>query len=227
MPPEQDSSSNSYSKDAYLLLGLKPGSSFEVIQKARDEKLLEAGEDPIKKAQIEAAYDSLLMVSLKARQLGEISNAAISASKREDKNEIGVMGSSLLTRLKGLNSTSNKSTNSKIFPDLNLVDGNALPIRLALGALVLVMVFISPDASIELILSLSTIGLFISQVRRGRKFIPSLGWSIALLSIGLIIGSLIFGGSDLIDENIYSISSTKLESLPAFILIFLGTLLLD
>jgi len=61
-----NSQSNSNSKDPYLILGLNEGASFDAIQKAKDKKLNEAGEDQITKAKIEAAYDSLLMVSLKS-----------------------------------------------------------------------------------------------------------------------------------------------------------------
>ena len=78
------------------------GASFDAIQEARDKKLIEAGEDQITKAKIEAAYDSLLMVSLKSRQLGNASNEAITASKKEtEAKEVGEIGPGfLLTRLK-------------------------------------------------------------------------------------------------------------------------------
>ena len=75
---------NSNSQDPYSLLGLKPGASFDEIQKAKERKLIEAEDDQIFKAKIEAAYDSLLMISLKSRQLGNASNEAINASKKED-----------------------------------------------------------------------------------------------------------------------------------------------
>ena len=57
-------------KDPYSLLGVDQNASFEDIQKARDKKLIEAGDDVLLKAKIESSYDSLLMDSLKARQLG-------------------------------------------------------------------------------------------------------------------------------------------------------------
>ena len=100
-----NSQSNSNSEDPYLILGLNEASSFEVIQEARDKKLAQAGEDPITKAKIEAAYDSLLMVSLKSRQLGNASNEAINASKKENEaKKVGESGTgSLITRLNNLN----------------------------------------------------------------------------------------------------------------------------
>ena len=75
--------------------------------------------------------------------------------------------------------------------------------------------------------SLSTIGLFFSQVRRGQKILPALGWSVVLLSIGLFIGGLISSGSGLSYENILDLSTQKIESLPALLLIFLGIIFLE
>ena len=105
-------------------------------------------------------------------------------------------------------------------------EGYGLTIRLVFGILALVILLISPPESIELILSLSTIGLFISQVRRGRRPLPSLGWSVVLLSIGLIVGGLISGDADS-QNTIHSlITSDQLEALPAIIILWLGSLLL-
>ena len=226
---EQEPKNNSSSDDPYLILGLKPGTSFEQIQIAKQEKLTEAGENPIQKAKVEAAYDSLLMVSLKERQLGKVSNDAVSASKREEINKIekGGVSSLLLTRFKRLNSIGDKSPGQGFLPNLNLPLAEGLTIRIALAVLILVLLLISPDESIQLILSFSVIGLFVSQIRRGRKFLPSLLWSFSLLSIGLIIGELLVSGNLENAVNIHSLSSTKLESLPAFALICLGALFLD
>ena len=100
-----NSQSNSNSQDPYLILGLNEGATFDAIQEARDKKLLEAGDDQISKAKIEAAYDSLLMVSLKSRQLGNASNEAINASKKENETQkvVEIGPGSLLTRLKNFN----------------------------------------------------------------------------------------------------------------------------
>ena len=105
MDPFTNSQSNSNSQDPYFILGINEGASFDAIQEARDKKLIEAGEDQITKAKIEAAYDSLLMVSLKSRQLGNASNEAITASKKENEaKKVGeIRPGSLLTRLKNLN----------------------------------------------------------------------------------------------------------------------------
>ena len=70
---------------AFSKLGLEPGATYEQIKEARDRKTLEAGDDLILKAQIESSYDSLLMSSLKERQLGKLSTEAYSASQKEEK----------------------------------------------------------------------------------------------------------------------------------------------
>ncbi len=226
---KQDPTNNSGAEDPYLTLGLKIGASFEDIQRAKQIKLSEAGDNPIQKAKVEAAYDSLLMVSLKERQLGKVSNAAVSASQREEinKSDKGGVSSLLLTRFKRLNSLGDQSSTQGFFPGFKLPVAQGLTIRIATSILVLVLLLISPDETVQLILSLSVIGLFVSQIRRGRKFLPSLLWSFALLSMGLIVGGLLVSGTVENAATIHSLSSIKIESLPAFILMFLGSLFLE
>ena len=81
---DSNSSKNNNEKSPYEILGVKEGAAFEDIQKARDLKVKEAGEDLILKAKIESSFDQLPMVSLKARQSGSnVSYEAVSASKKE------------------------------------------------------------------------------------------------------------------------------------------------
>ncbi len=221
-------SSNPGSQDPYAILGIKSGASFDEVQKARERRLIEVGEDPLAKAKIEASYDALLMSSLKERQLGKVSNAAVSASKREERKiEPGGEESSLLTRLKGFNISNKEVSDQSLLPTLSFPEGQGLTIRLALGLLALVLTLASPKEGIQIILSLSTLGLFISQVRRGRRPLPSLGWSVVLLSTGLIVGGLIVSGIPDTPVPSIVISKDHLEALPAVILVWLGTLLLD
>ena len=229
MNSDTNSQPNPNSQDPYLILGLKGSASFDAIQEARDKKLLEAGNDQISKAKIEAAYDSLLMVSLKSRQLGNVSNEAINASKKEDEpKKVGELGpGALLTSLKKLNLPTFQTSTSNFLPSLELPSGQELTVRLSLGILAFLLIFIVPSESVELILSLSTIGLFISQVRRGRPLIFSLLWCILLLSIGLLSGALFLGGAQSLIDNVGSMSSDKLEAIPAVFLIWLGVLFLD
>ena len=229
MDPGTNSQSNSNSQDPYLILGLNESATFDAIQEARDKKLTQAGDDQITKAKIEAAYDSLLMVSLKSRQLGNASNEAITASKKENEaKKVGDIGpGSLLTRLKNLNLPKYEASTSNFLPSLELPSGQELNIRISLGILAFLLVLIVPSESVELILSFSTIGLFISQVRRGRPFFPSILSCIILLTIGLLSGALLLGGAQSFIENAGALSSDKLEAIPAIFLIWLGVLFLD
>ena len=224
-----NSQSNSNSQDPYLLLGINEGSSFDVIQQARDKKLIEAGDDQITKAKVEAAYDSLLMVSLKSRQLGNASNEAIDASNKENESKkVGDTGPSLLlTRLKSLNLTKYEASTSSFLPRLELPSGQELNIKISLGILAFLLVLIVPSEGVELILSFSTIGLFISQSRRGRPFFSSLIWCILLLSVGLLSGALLLGGAQSFIDSSGSLSADKFEAIPAVFLLWLGVLFLD
>ena len=229
MEPGTNSQPNSNSQDPYLILGVNEGASFDAIQEARDKKLIEAGDEQITKAKIEAAYDSLLMVSLKSRQLGNASNEAINASKKENESKkVGDMGAgSLLTRLKNLNLPKNEASASNLLPSLELPSGQELNIRVSFGILAFLLVLIVPSESVELILSFSTIGLFISQARRGRPFFSSILWCILLLSIGLLSGALLLGGAQSFIDNAGSLSSDKFEAIPAVFLLWLGVIFLD
>ena len=224
-----NSQSNSNSQNPYLILGLNEGASFDAIQEARDKKLIQAGDDQITKAKIEAAYDSLLMVSLKSRQLGNASNEAINASRKEDVvKKIGETApGSILTRLKNLGLPKYESSGTSFVPSFELPSGQELNIRISLGILAFLLVLIVPPESVELILSISTIGLFISQTRRGRAFFPSILWCILLLSVGLLSGALLLDGAQSFIDNAGSLSSDKLEAIPAVFLIWLGVLFLD
>ena len=229
MEPGTNSQPNSNSQDPYLILGVNEGASFDAIQEARDKKLIEAGDEQIKKAKIEAAYDSLLMVSLKSRQLGNASNEAINASNKENESKkVGDMGAgSLLTRLKNLNLPKNEASASNFLPSLELPSGQELNIRVSFGILAFLLVLIVPSESVELILSFSTIGLFISQSRRGRPFFSSILWCILLLCIGLLSGALLLGGAQSFIDNAGSLSSDKFEAIPAVFLLWLGVIFLD
>ena len=229
MNPGSNSQSNSNSQDPYLILGINEGASFDAIQEARDKKLIEVGDDQITKAKIEAAYDSLLMVSLKSRQLGNASNEAINASKKENEaKKVGDMApGSLITRLKNLNLPKYEASTSNFLPSLELPSGQELNIRLSLGILAFLLVLIVPSDYVELILSVSTIGLFISQSRRGRPFFSSILWCILLLSIGLLSGALFLGGAQSFIDNSGSLSSDKFEAIPAVLLLWLGVIFID
>ncbi len=216
-----------YPSDPFSLLGVDRNSTFEDIQKARENKLMEAGDDLLLKAKIESSYDSLLMDSLKARQLGRMSNEAVNASQKEKNSgnvNLPVLKNSLLTKIKSLSSSSSSGTQDNSF--ISLPNGEGLTIRLSLGVFIIVLLLVASDSYIQIILSISTIGLFISQLKRGRKALPSLGWSVVFLSTGYILGGLIVGNIDLANNNSLLLSLDKIEALPVLILLWVGAILL-
>ena len=221
--PEETSSSKESSPDPYLTLGLKPGASFEEVQRARDQKLFEIGDDPILRAKIEASFDSLLMDSLKARQLGKVSNEAVNASKKEkSNNEIG--GSKLLTRLSGLKFSKKENNDKNILPSLNIPQGMDLITRVSIGFLGIILILISPDESTQIILSLSTIILLISYVKGGRGILRSLGWSVVCLSLGLIFGGILAASMVNTSDHMSIITPSKIQGLISILFIWLGSL---
>ncbi len=225
-----DPSSGSASQDPYSVLGLESGATFDEVQKARDKMLSEIGEDPLARARIESSYDALLMNSLKERQLGKVSNAAASASKKEEGFKLSTLkgeNNSLLTRISSITSSLPDKGAQKLFPSLSLSEGQGLIVRLIGGAVLTLLVFVSAPGSIELILAFSTIGVFISQLRRGRSPLPSLGWSVVLLSLGLILGGLLNTGVVGSASLDITLSKEQIEALPAVLLLWAGSLLLE
>ena len=219
--------SNKPEKTPFEVLGVNQGASFEDIQKARDEKVKEAGDDLIAKAKIESSYDQLLMGSLKARQSGSISFEAQNASLKENQN-IKTINSQfpLLSKIKNL--TKNSANNSQKFSLSNISSGSndQLSSKLAIGLLFIIILFVSPDSYDRLLLSISTLILIYSQLRSGKKFFGSLGWSIAFLSLGLIFGGLIDTNSLIQEVSNSSISVEKIQSLPAMLILWLGIIFL-
>ena len=218
---------NKPEKTPFEILGVNEGASFEDIQRARDEKVREAGDDLIAKAKIESSYDQLLMGSLKARQSGSMSFDAQNASLKENQN-IKTVNSQfpLLSKIKNL--TKNTSNNSQKFSFSNVSSGSydQLSSKLAIGLLFIIILFVSPDSYNRLLLSISTLILIYSQLRSGKKFFGSFGWSIAFLSLGLIFGGLIETNSLIQEVSNSSISVEKIQSLPAVIILWLGIIFL-
>ena len=223
---DSNNSKNNNKKTPYEVLGVDEGASFEDIQKARDIKVKEAGEDLILKAKIESSFDKLLMGSLKARQSGNVSFAAESASQKEKQvNQILNNNFPLLSKIKKINTLDNNS-NQKTFPKLSIPSFDNFLIKLSFGILFLILLLISPDSNNRLLLSISTIILTYIQIRSGKRFISSLGWSVTLLSIGLIFGGLFETNSFIQELSNNSLSIEKIQSIPAIIILWIGVIFL-
>ena len=223
---DSNSSENNREKSPYEILGVKEDAAFEDIQKARDIKVKEAGDDLILKAKIESSFDQLLMGSLKARQSGNVSFEAESASKKEKQiNQFTNNNFPLLSKIKKLNSNTN-NLNQYNLPKIDPPSFNNLSIKLSIGILFFILLLISPDSNNRLLLSISTLILTYNQLKSGKKFIASLGWSVTILSIGLIFGGFFETNSFIQEISNNSLSIQKIQSIPAMIILWLGVIFL-
>jgi len=219
--------SNKPEKTPFEVLGVDQGATFEDIQKARDEKIKEAGDDLLAKAKIETSYDQLLMGSLKARQSGSISFDAQNASLKENQNIKSINSQfPLLSKIKNLTKNSTNSSQKLNLSNISSGSYDQLSSKLAIGLLFIIILFVSPDSYNSLLLSISTLILIYSQLRSGKKFLSSLGWSITFLSLGLIFGGLIETNTLIQEVSNSSISVEKIQSLPAIIILWLGIIFL-
>ena len=223
---DSNKSKNNPDKTPYEILGVDEGADFEDIQKARDLKVKEAGEDLLLKAKIESSFDQLLMGSLKARQSGNVSFEAQNASKKEKQiNKLINNDFPLLSKIKNLNKNSNNS-NDYSLPKITPPSFDNVSIKLSVGLLFLILLFISPDSYNRLLLSISTLILTYIQIKAGKRFISSLGWSVTFLSIGLIFGGLFETNSFIQEISNNSLSIQKIQSLPAMIILWIGVIFL-
>ena len=223
---DSNKSKNNPDKTPYEILGVDEGADFEDIQKARDIKVKEAGEDLLLKAKVESSFDQLLMGSLKARQSGNVSFEAQNASKKEKQiNKLINNDFPLLSKIKNLNNNGDKS-NEYSLPKITPPSFDNLSIKLSVGLLFLIILLISPDSYNRLLLSISTLILTYIQIKSGKKFISSLGWSVTFLSIGLIFGGLFETNSFIQEISNNSLSIQKIQSLPAMIILWIGVIFL-
>ncbi len=222
---DSNKSKNNPDQTPYEILGVDEGADFEDIQKARDLKVKEAGEDLLLKAKIESSFDQLLMGSLKARQSGNVSFEAQNASKKEKEiNKLINNDFPLLSKIKKFNN-GNKA-NEYILPKITPPSFDNLSIKLSVALLFIIVLFISPDPYNRLLLSTSTLILTYIQIKSGKKFISSLGWSVTFLSIGLIFGGLFETNSFIQEISNNTLSIQKIQSLPAMIILWIGVIFL-
>lgn len=211
----------------YEILGVTESSDFEDIQKARDLKVKEAGDDLIAKAKIESSFDQLLMGSLKARKSGSVSFEAKNASIKE--NQIfkkGVIKNPTFFNFSGTKSKDYSSAKKFTLTDFSSISFDQLPIKISLLILFLIIFILVPDSFNRLLLSLSTLILTYINIKSGRGFVSSLGWSVVFLSLGLIFGGLIETNSLIQEISSSSLSRMKIEGLPAALILWLGIIFL-
>ncbi|MDM7952858.1 MAG: CPP1-like family protein [Cyanobium sp. CZS 25K] len=212
--------------DPYQRLGVAPDASFDTVQEAKLARLEEAGDDPMVRSRIEAAYDAVLMDRLKERQQGRVSSAARSASQREQASPPPSRPAlSALPSLPQL-PPSRIPRPSFSLPRLQLATGRDLWFPLAADGVLLVLLVLMPGAAPELLTALATGVTLLNLQRRHGRFLAAVGWSFALLCLGLVLGGLLAGALGVPISQALPVSTLQLQSLPAILLLLLGAILL-
>lgn len=212
--------------DPYERLGVAPDASFDTVQEAKLARLDEAGDDPLVRSRIEAAYDAVLMDRLKERQQGRVSSAARSASQREQASPPPSRPAlSALPSLPQL-PPSRLPRPSFSLPQLQLATGRDLWFPLAADGVLLLLLVLMPGAAPELLTALATGVTLLNLQRRHGRFLAAVGWSFALLCLGLVLGGLLAGGLGPALSQSLSITTLQLQSIPAILLLLLGALLI-
>jgi len=225
--PDPAQSSQSAGPDPYQQLGVSLEASFDEVQEARQHRLAELEDDPIARARVEAAYDAILMSRLRERQQGRVSTAARSASQREQaKPQVPTASlGAALPRLPQLPIGALARPGLSL-PSLRLASGRELWFPLACSGLLLLLLFALSAPPAELILALATLATLLNLQRRNGRFLAALGWSVALLCLGLLLGGLLAAS---LDPNLplgLPISLLQVQSLPVLVLLLLGALFL-
>ncbi|MFZ4565198.1 MAG: CPP1-like family protein [Prochlorococcaceae cyanobacterium] len=223
VPPEPPSPSDG--ADPFALLGIDREAGFELVQQAREARLAALSpEDALGRARIDAAYDAVLMLRLRERQLGQLTGAAATASKREAVPSPAGGGTPTLPVLAALPNLPRPGWRLR-GPTLALASGPQLWQPLAgLGGLLLAHLLLGGAAgAAELLLALATLGCALALNRRSGRFFPSIGWAFALLTLGLVLGGLL---ALPLSTVALPLSAVQWQGIPAFLLLLLGSLLL-
>ena len=214
----------------YERLGIGPEASFDAVQAAKQQRLEEVGDDPQARARIEAAYDAVLMDRLKERQQGKVSSAALNASEREAARPSIKMPPARpsLASLPSLPSLPKPSLSvpSLSLPTLGLAQGPQRWLPLAAGVVMLGLLLVLPASNAELVLALATVLSVVSLQRRTSSLLPAAGWSVLLLSVGLLLGGLLLRLLDPALPLGLPLDPQQVQSLPALVLLVLGALLI-
>ncbi len=212
--------------DPYERLGVAPDASFDTVQEAKLARLDEAGDDPLVRSRIEAAYDAVLMDRLKERQQGRVSSAARSASQREQASPPPSRPAlSALPSLPQLPPSRIPRPNFSL-PQLQLATGRELWFPLAADGVLLLLLVLMPGAAPELLTALATGVTLLNLQRRNGRFLAAVGWSFALLCLGLVLGGLLAGGLGAAISQTLPATTLQLQSIPAILLLLLGALLI-
>jgi hypothetical protein len=224
-PPAPGSSGSAADgHDPYQRLGVEPDASFDAVQAARAARLEEVGEDPLARSRVEAAYDAVLMDRLKERQQGKVSSAARTASQREQASP--PPSRPVLPSLPSLPQlpAGRISPPSPTLPNLALANGRERWFPLATHGALLVLLAALPAVPPDLLLALATTATVLNLQRRNGRFLAAVGWSVALLVVGLVLGGLLLSALAPGLPPSLPLSPAQIEAIPALLLLLLGAL---
>jgi hypothetical protein len=212
--------------DPYARLGIEQDAGFEAVQAARDARLKEAGDDPLARSRVEAAYDAVLMDRLKERQQGRVSSAARNASQREQATP--PPNRPVLPALPSLPALpANRLPRPEVrFGSFALATGRELWFPLVVHGALAALLLVS-TAPPELLLALGSLATLLNLQRRRSRFLAALAWTFGLLGVGLILGSLLLGAVFAQLPVAFPLTPLQIQSLPALLLLVLGALLVD
>ena len=216
LPPNPNSS------DPYEQLGITADATFEQVQAAKQNCLNQIkADDALGRARVEAAYDSVLMQRLKERQLGQLTGAAATASKREAASN-AAPAAPALPRLAVLQNLPRPKLQWQQ-PSMKLAEEKQLWWPLAGHGLLLLLLLVVGNqlGTPELLLALASLLTIGALQRRRSRLFAAVGLTIAALAIGLLIGSLISAGSSL------PIGEAQFAAIPALLLLAATAVLFD
>ena len=216
LPPNPNSS------DPYEQLGIAADATFEQVQAAKQNCLNQIkADDALGRARVEAAYDSVLMQRLKERQLGQLTGAAATASKREAASN-AAPAAPALPRLAVLQNLPRPKLQRQQ-PSIKLAEEKQLWWPLAGHGLLLLLLLVVGNqlGTPELLLALASLLTIGALQRRRSRLFAAVGLTIAALAIGLLIGSLISAGSSL------PIGEAQFAAIPALLLLAATAVLFD
>jgi Protein CHAPERONE-LIKE PROTEIN OF POR1-like len=173
------------------------------------------------RARVETAYDSVLMQRLKERQLGQLTGAAATASKREAANN-AAPAAPALPRLAVLQNLPRPKLQWQQ-PSIKLAEEKQLWWPLGGHGLLLLLLLVVGNqlGTPELLLALASLLTIGTLQRRRSRLFAAVGLTIAALAVGLLIGSLISAGSSL------PIGEAQFAAVPALLLLAATAVLFD
>lgn len=89
------------SQEAYDLLGVKEGASFDQIMSAKNKLVSRAGNDQSRKTQLEVAYDTLLMQAMQKRIKGEVAGQSVRFADVPKRRAAGQAAKQAIQKLPG------------------------------------------------------------------------------------------------------------------------------